>query len=327
MSQMVHGNAAGQCCKLCWVADAVVGCRQLSRLEKKMSADIYMILEQTCNIVKVTGCVGMTYTFPTAFFSHAMNLILVYVFYSQYRKMKKNFSRALGEDGEFCADLSVFRRRHQTLSRAVSKMDGFMKFNEFLSFLSSHKFNAFNHFVPLRSYSLTHFMKFNNVGGLCFLGCVVTVQTIAIHIVQQSDAYLSDGIGIHCAPRLMLWSLSSSLCARRQFLKFVRQLSSFTKLTNVGGFVFHIVNIFGTFYHFPIQFSHSDFRLSSPALHLLSNGPCFPSSTSSWSSTSSYSIRTWSLTRCPRLSTSSGWRWTSKACSWQSATASSSITW
>jgi len=79
--------------------------------------------------VKVIGYLGMTYIFPTAFFSHALNLILVYVFYSQFRKMKKNFSRALGEEGEFSGDLSVFRRRHQTLSRAVSKMDDFMKFN------------------------------------------------------------------------------------------------------------------------------------------------------------------------------------------------------
>jgi len=64
-----------------------------------------------------------------------MNITLVYVFYSEYKRLKKNFRRALGETGKFSGDLSSFRRRHQTLSRAVNKVDEFMKFSNVAGFV------------------------------------------------------------------------------------------------------------------------------------------------------------------------------------------------
>jgi len=65
---------------------------------------------------------------PCSYFAPMMNLVLVYIFYNEFKKLKKNFRRAVGKRGQFNGDLSVFRRRHQTLSRAVSKVDEFMKF-------------------------------------------------------------------------------------------------------------------------------------------------------------------------------------------------------
>ena len=73
--------------------------------------------------------------FPGVFFAHAMSQVLVYIFYSQFKKLKKSFRRALGERGQFIGDLSVFRRRHQTLSRAVSKVDGFMRLSNVAGFI------------------------------------------------------------------------------------------------------------------------------------------------------------------------------------------------
>jgi len=72
------------------------------------------VSKERITVVKVVGYLAIMYSFPAVFFSRAMCLILVYVFYSQYKKMKKNFSRTLGEEGQFNGDLSGFRRPHRT---------------------------------------------------------------------------------------------------------------------------------------------------------------------------------------------------------------------
>jgi len=64
-----------------------------------------------------------------------MNQLLVYIFYVEYKKLKRNFRRTLKEGGQFAGDLSLFRRRHQALSRAVSKVDGFAKFGNVAGFV------------------------------------------------------------------------------------------------------------------------------------------------------------------------------------------------
>ena len=61
---------------------------------------------------------------PMSLFSQVMTQVLVYIFYTQFRKLKKDFRRALKNyGGDFASELSLFRRRHQTLTRAVSKVD------------------------------------------------------------------------------------------------------------------------------------------------------------------------------------------------------------
>jgi len=68
--------------------------------------------EDKLQVVKVIGYLGFMSLFTGFFFAHSMNLVLVYIFYCQYKKLKKNFSRALGERGQFNGNLSLFRRRH-----------------------------------------------------------------------------------------------------------------------------------------------------------------------------------------------------------------------
>ena len=65
------------------------------------------------NVARFIGYVEYLLVYPTVLFTHSMNQVLVYIFYSQFKKLKKNFRRALGERGEFHGDLSTFRRRHQ----------------------------------------------------------------------------------------------------------------------------------------------------------------------------------------------------------------------
>jgi len=68
------------------------------------------------------GYIGYVAFFAGVYFAHSMNQVLVYIFYSEFKKLKKNFRRVLGEQGQFEGNFSLFRRRHQTLSRAVSKV-------------------------------------------------------------------------------------------------------------------------------------------------------------------------------------------------------------
>jgi len=63
-------------------------------------------------VAKIIGYIGYELIFAIAFFAHAMNQVIVYIFYSQFKKVKKNFHRAIGERGQFSGDLSLFRRRH-----------------------------------------------------------------------------------------------------------------------------------------------------------------------------------------------------------------------
>jgi len=84
---------------------------------------------------KILAFFVYTVVYPNFLYAHSMSLILVYIFYTQFKQLKKNFCRALGERGHFNGDLSLFRRRNQTLSRAVNKVDGFMKMSNVAGFV------------------------------------------------------------------------------------------------------------------------------------------------------------------------------------------------
>jgi len=135
------------------------------------------VSEDNMMIARVIGYIVYMLVFLGIFFSHAMNQVLVYIFYSQFKKLKRNFRSALGERGQFTGDLSIFRRRHQTLSRAVSKVDGFVKFGNVAGFVC-HTAN-----IILLIYSLIFhpettksfrtaanycYLLFGNVHGLLF---------------------------------------------------------------------------------------------------------------------------------------------------------------
>jgi len=85
--------------------------------------------EDRITIARLCGYVTYIFIFPGMLLCHAMNLVIVYVVCREYKKLKKDFRRAVGESGQFTGDLPSFRRRHQTLSRAVGKMDGFLMFS------------------------------------------------------------------------------------------------------------------------------------------------------------------------------------------------------
>jgi len=74
----------------------------------KIPADKFRIAKAVCYT-------SYMLIFPSVFFSQGITLVLVYIFHGQYKKLKKNFCRAIGKQGQFHGDLSMFRRRHELM--------------------------------------------------------------------------------------------------------------------------------------------------------------------------------------------------------------------
>ena len=68
--------------------------------------------KDTIRVAKTFAYLGFMLLLMSVFFAHSMNMLLVYIFHNQFKNLKKNFRRSIGEKGEFNGDLSLFRRRH-----------------------------------------------------------------------------------------------------------------------------------------------------------------------------------------------------------------------
>ena len=64
-------------------------------------------------VARVGGYLTYMFIFPGTLFSLATSLVLVIVFCHQFKKLKREFRRALGKQGHFSGDLASFRRRHR----------------------------------------------------------------------------------------------------------------------------------------------------------------------------------------------------------------------
>jgi len=151
------------------------------------------IPKYTSGVVKVFGYAGYLLHFPGILFAHSLSVVLVFVFYTEFQKLKKNFRRALGDRGQFLGDLSSIRRRHQMLSEAVSKIDGFMKFSNvagFVCHIANIIFLLYSLiFYPESTKSLISaisyvFYLFANISGLFFS---TSAGIIINHMVCKSN--------------------------------------------------------------------------------------------------------------------------------------------
>jgi len=68
---------------------------------------------------RLVGGILHCLVFPCSLFALLMTQVLVYLFYHEFKKLKKNFCRALGKRGQFTGDLSVFRRRHKLMDEIL----------------------------------------------------------------------------------------------------------------------------------------------------------------------------------------------------------------
>jgi len=62
-------------------------------------------------------------------------LLLLLSSSSLYEKLETSFRRCIDEEGRFCGDMSLLRRRHQILSRAVGMVDRFMMLSNVAGFV------------------------------------------------------------------------------------------------------------------------------------------------------------------------------------------------
>jgi len=59
-------------------------------------------------------------------FSQGMNFMVMSFLYDQFNKLSDEFSKCIGDRGEFSGNFEQFRRRHQAVSRSVQEADRFL---------------------------------------------------------------------------------------------------------------------------------------------------------------------------------------------------------
>ena len=67
-------------------------------------------------------------------FPQAMNYLVMSFLYDQFNKLSEEFSKCIGDQGEFSGNFEQFRRRHQAISRSVQQADRFLKISNVATF-------------------------------------------------------------------------------------------------------------------------------------------------------------------------------------------------
>jgi len=63
-----------------------------------------------------------------------MNFMVMSFLYDQFNKLSEEFSKCVGDRGEFSGNFEQFRRRHQAISRSVQEADRFLKISNVAAF-------------------------------------------------------------------------------------------------------------------------------------------------------------------------------------------------
>jgi len=63
-----------------------------------------------------------------------MNFMVMTFLYNQFSNLNAEFSRCVGDGGEFSGNFEQFRRRHQAISRSVNEADRFLKISNVACF-------------------------------------------------------------------------------------------------------------------------------------------------------------------------------------------------
>jgi len=160
-------------------------------------APFYTYINVPEDKIILARCIGFLLYFwpiPCTILSPAFTVVLVYMFYHQFQKLEENFQHAIGK-GQFNGEFSIFRRRHQVLSSAVNKVDGFMKFVNVAGFLC-HIANIIVALYGLVFYpesTETPALAVINVAVICAnvygLMCTASTGIIVNHMVRKCSLY------------------------------------------------------------------------------------------------------------------------------------------
>jgi len=63
-----------------------------------------------------------------------MNCLVMTFLYDQFKKLSEEFSKCIGDRGEFRGNFEQFRRRHQAISRSVQEADRFLMISNVAAF-------------------------------------------------------------------------------------------------------------------------------------------------------------------------------------------------
>ena len=77
-------------------------------------------------VVRTVVIVLQLQTIGTWLFPQAMNYMVMTLLYDQFAKLNEDFSKCIGDRGEFSGNFEQFRRRHQVISRSVQEADRFL---------------------------------------------------------------------------------------------------------------------------------------------------------------------------------------------------------
>jgi len=67
-------------------------------------------------------------------FPQAMNCMVMTLLYDQFNKLSEEFSKCIGNRGEFIGNFEQFRRRHQSICRSVQEADRFLMISNVAAF-------------------------------------------------------------------------------------------------------------------------------------------------------------------------------------------------
>jgi len=88
--------------------------------------ETYRISKLCVDVIKVVF-VGLNLLAVTSWaFPQAMNFMVMTFLYDQFNKLSEEFSKCIGDRGEFSGNFEQFRRRHQAVSRSVQEADRFL---------------------------------------------------------------------------------------------------------------------------------------------------------------------------------------------------------
>ena len=73
-------------------------------------------------------------SFASSTFTQGMNYMVMTFLYDQFNKLSEEFSKCIGDQGEFNGNFEQFRRRHQAISRSVQEADRFLRISNVACF-------------------------------------------------------------------------------------------------------------------------------------------------------------------------------------------------
>jgi len=170
----------------------------LALIRYRRLPECYLIVLRAVFVVLQLQIVG-TWTF-----AQAMNFMVMSFLYDQFNQLNEEFSKCVGDRGEFSGNFDQFRQRHQAVSRSVQEADRFL--------MITNGANLCNHIVSIivLFYSLIFFREdtvaFHPVSAVLYIAWL-SMSVLSLSLSAGQAIYLN-----HTESILYLVLLQLYLC-------------------------------------------------------------------------------------------------------------------